>query len=105
MIKVLTALIGAAVLEVAGDALIRRGMDSRSWMVAIGAASLVVYGIVVNKGGLDGGLDFGRLMGAYIAVFFVVSQLIALILFRQIPALRTLAGGALIIIGGLTIIG
>jgi len=101
----LAALIGAAVLEVAGDALIRRGMESRSWMLAAGAASLVVYGMVVNKGGLDGGLDFGRLMGIYIAVFFVVSQIMALIFFRQVPALRTLAGGALIIIGGFTITG
>ncbi len=100
MIRTLVVLIGAAVLEVAGDALMRRGMETRSWMVAAGALSLVVYGVIVNKGGLD----FGRLMGAYIAVFFVVSQIIAMIFYRQLPAVRTIAGGALIIVGGLTII-
>ena len=74
-------------------------------MIAVGALSLVVYGLIVNKGGLTFGLDFGRLMGAYIAVFFVVSQIIAMILYRRLPALRTIAGGALIIVGGFTIIG
>jgi small multidrug resistance family-3 protein len=98
-------LIGAAILEVGGDALIRRGMETRSWMIAAGALSLVVYGVAVNRGGFDGGVDFGRLMGVYIAVFFVVSQIIAMIYSRELPALRTIAGGALIIAGGYTIIG
>ena len=98
-------LIGAAILEVGGDALIRRGMEARSWMIAAGALTLVVYGVIVNKGGFAGGLDFGRLMGAYIAVFFVVSQIIAMIFYRELPEMRTIAGGALIIAGGYTIIG
>lgn len=105
MIRALAVLIVAAVLEVGGDALIRRGIEARSWMAAVGALSLFVYGVIVNKGGFVGGLDFGRLMGAYIAVFFVVSQIVAMIFYRQIPALRTIAGGVLIIVGGLTIIG
>jgi small multidrug resistance family-3 protein len=104
LIKALAVLIGAAVLEVAGDALMRRGMEARSWMVGAGALSLVVYGVIVNKGGFAGGLDFGRLMGVYIAVFFVVSQIITMIVFRELPALRTVAGGALIIAGGFTIV-
>lgn len=101
MIKPLAVLIGAAVLEVGGDALMRKGIEARSWMVAVGAACLVIYGIVVNRGGLD----FGRLMGTYIAVFFVVSQIITALVWRQPPALRTITGGALIIIGGLSIAG
>ena len=104
MTKALAVLIAAALLEAGGNALMRRGIESRSWMIAVGALSLVVYGMTVNKGGLDSGLDFGRLMGAYIAVFFVVSQIIAMIFFRQLPALRTITGGALIIVGGFTII-
>lgn len=103
--KALALLIGAALFEVGGDALMRRGLENRSWLLAGGALSLVIYGIVVNEGGFDGDLDFGRLMGAYIAVFFVVSQIIAMIFYRELPALRTLAGGALIIVGGYTIIG
>jgi hypothetical protein len=78
----------------------RRGMEARSWMLAAGALSLVIYGVVVNKRSLD----FGRLMGVYIAVLFVVAQIVTIIFFRQLPAMRTIAGGALIIAGGFTII-
>ncbi len=97
MILTLTILIGAAILEVGGDALIRFGLaGARGWIVA-GAAVLTTYGIVVNQGTLD----FGRLMGVYIAVFFVVSQLIAFAIFHQPPTRATLAGGALVVAGGL----
>jgi drug/metabolite transporter superfamily protein YnfA len=101
MIRTFGVLMVAAVLEIVGDALIRRGMESRAWLFAIGAASLVIYGVVVNKGALD----FGRLMGVYIAVFFVVSQIVTMIIYRELPTPRTLVGGTLIIAGGLTIIG
>jgi small multidrug resistance family-3 protein len=91
----------AAVLEIVGDALVRRGMESRPLMFAVGAASLVIYGVVVNKGALD----FGRLMGVYIAVFFVVSQIVTMLIYQELPTPRTIVGGTLIIAGGLTIIG
>ena len=95
------ALLAAALLEVSGDALTRMGLRDRPvWLVA-GALTLFIYGVVVNQGRLD----FGRLMGVYIAVFFVVSQLITMIVYREVPLMRTLAGGALIVLGGLTIIG
>jgi drug/metabolite transporter superfamily protein YnfA len=94
-------MIGAALLETGGDAMIRHGL-ARQWLfLAAGAASLVIYGILVNQGSLD----FGRLMGCYIAVFFVVSQVIAWLFFHQVPAIRTLFGGALIVAGGLAILG
>jgi drug/metabolite transporter superfamily protein YnfA len=101
LIRTLGVLIVAAVLEIGGDALVRRGMEARAWMFAVGAASLVIYGVVVNKGDLD----FGRLMGVYIAVFFVVSQIVTMIIYRELPAMRTIVGGTLIVAGGLTIIG
>jgi small multidrug resistance family-3 protein len=101
LLRTLAVLMVAAVLEIGGDALVRRGMESRAWMFAAGAASLVIYGVVVNKGGLD----FGRLMGVYIAVFFVVSQIVTMIIYRELPALRTIVGGAFIVVGGFTIIG
>jgi drug/metabolite transporter superfamily protein YnfA len=100
LIRALGVLIGAAVLEVGGDALTRRGMEARSWMLAAGALSLVVYGFVVNQGSLD----FGRLMGVYIAVLFVVSQIITMVFFRELPAIPTIAGGILMIAGGFTIV-
>ena len=100
MIQALIVLIGAALLETGGLALMRQGLQGRSVLLLGGVASLAAYGVLVNQGKLD----FGRLMGCYIAAFFAVSQLIALLLFRQVPALRTLIGGALIITGGLTIL-
>jgi drug/metabolite transporter superfamily protein YnfA len=101
LFRTLGVLIVAAMLEIGGDVLVRLGMESRAWMFAVGAASLVIYGIVVNKGGLD----FGRLIGVYIAVLFVVSQIVTMIIYRELPALRTIVGGTLIVAGGLTIIG
>lgn len=98
--RALITLVLAAALEVGGDALVRIGLGGRSYAVAAGAVTLLAYGVLVNKSGLD----FNRLMGVYIAVFFVVSQLISFILFRQIPDDRLLLGGGFIVTGGLLIL-
>ena len=47
-----------------------------------------------------GTLDFGRLMGVYIVMFFIVSQIIAVAVFHQSAMRGTLIGGALIVAGG-----
>jgi len=70
-------------------------VGARGWIIA-GGASLIFYGLVVNQG-LP---DFRRLMGAYFAVFFVVSQTMAAALFNELPRPETLAGWALIVAGG-----
>jgi small multidrug resistance family-3 protein len=93
------ALLAAALLEVGGDALIRMGLRERWIFLGAGALALFVYGVMVNQGRLD----FGRLMGVYIAVFFLVSQLVAFAFFRDLPDFKTIAGGLLIIIGGAVI--
>jgi small multidrug resistance family-3 protein len=100
ILKTLAILILAAALEVGGDALVRIGLRGPAfWMVA-GGLALFAYGVLVNLGGLD----FNRLMGIYIAVFFVVSQVISLILFKQVPDDRILLGGGFIVTGGLLIL-
>ncbi|HTW88766.1 MAG TPA: hypothetical protein VMD75_12255 [Candidatus Binataceae bacterium] len=100
MLRGVVIMIGAALLETTGIAMIRDGL-ARQWLfLAAGAVTLVIYGILVNQGSLD----YGRLMGCYIAIFFVVSQVIALLFFQEVPAARTLVGGALIVAGGLTIL-
>ncbi len=99
LIRTAIALLTAAFLEMAGDALTRMGLRERPIFLAAGALTLFVYGVVVNQGRLD----FGRLMGVYVAVLFVVSQVVAFAFFRDIPDLKTVAGGALIIIGGAVI--
>jgi drug/metabolite transporter superfamily protein YnfA len=94
----LLSLATAAALESGGDAAIRKGLDDRaSRYLALGACVLALYGFVVNFNRL---LDFSALMGGYIAVFFVVSQLIAVFALGDRPAPTTLLGGALIVIGG-----
>jgi small multidrug resistance family-3 protein len=97
VIFTMTVLVGAAMLEVGGDALMRLGLHQSPVWLAAAVLVLGAYGFTVNQGALD----FGRLMGAYIAVFFVVSQVIALTAFHNPPGLRTLAGGALIVAGGI----
>ena len=68
--------------------------------MVLGAVALVAYGFLVNA---NRSIDFGRLMGVYIAVFFVVSQIINAVLVRERPEPAVLLGGALIVAGGLVI--
>jgi small multidrug resistance family-3 protein len=97
--KILAILIMAAALEVGGDALVRIGLGGRTYLIAAGAITLLAYGILVNKSGLD----FNRLMGVYIVIFFLVSQAISFVVFKQIPDDRLLLGGGFIVTGGLVI--
>lgn len=90
----------AAVLEVGGDALVRWGLKGGRWYgMALGAVVLFAYGLSVNLPKWD----FGRLMGVYIAVFFVVAQATAVVFFHERLQLPTIVGGALIIAGGILI--
>lgn len=100
ILKALIILIIASALEVGGDALIRLGLGGATYAMAAGALTLFAYGLVVNRSGLD----FNRLMGVYIAIFFLVSQVISFILFKQIPDDRILLGGGFIVTGGLLIL-
>jgi drug/metabolite transporter superfamily protein YnfA len=99
ILQVFIILVLAAALEVGGDALVRMGLEGTAYYLIAGGLTLFVYGIVVNKSDLD----FNRLMGVYIAVFFVVSQIISFVLFKQIPDSKILLGGSFIVGGGLII--
>lgn len=88
--------LGAAVLEVLGDALIRKGLrGSGIALVAAGAVVLGSYGVVVNL--LD--VDFSRLLGAYVGVFAVVSVLIGRYLFQDAVPATTWVGLTVILAG------
>ncbi len=100
ILKTLAILILAAALEVGGDALVRIGLRGPAYWMAAGGVVLFAYGVLVNLSGLD----FNRLMGIYIAVFFVVSQVISFLFFKQIPDDRILLGGGFIVTGGLLIL-
>lgn len=95
----LAYLVLAAFLEVGGDAAMRRGLAKHWVWLLVGAAALVTYGLVVNLPRWD----FNKLMGVYIAVFFVVGQIIAYVAFGNKSNLWVFAGGSLIVIGGLIV--
>ena len=97
-------LIAAALLEAGGDALLRKALlqsagIARIVLFAVGAAVLIGYGTVVNLAPLE----FGQLIGFYIATLFVMWQLINFFLFGALPTLPILTGGALIVTGGLIV--
>jgi hypothetical protein len=101
---ILALLTFAAVLEAGGDALVRAGLHapalvSRIGFMAVGAVVLFTYGVSVNLPPWD----FGRLLGVYVALFFVVAQLINLFAFGMKPGLPIYLGGLLIVSGGLLI--
>ena len=100
MAVTIVVLILSAALEAGGDALIRVGLTGRITLFVAGGVCLVAYRVIVNQGKVD----FGRLMGAYIGVLFIVSQAIAIIFFHQYPRPKTIVGGAAIIAGAIAIL-
>jgi hypothetical protein len=103
-VGVLFVLVVAAFLEAYGDscfqsALYRFSGLSRAFAFLGGAVSLVAYGLVVNAPRWE----FGKLLGVYVVLFFLLAQVIARVRFGQEPTLPILAGGALIVSGGLVI--
>jgi small multidrug resistance family-3 protein len=92
--------VSAAVLEVAGDALIRKGMrGSGAALIAVGFAVLGSYGVVVNLLAID----FSRLLGAYVGVFAVVSVVMGRLVFQDAVPASTWIGLAVILGGSLII--
>ncbi|MDR3746261.1 MAG: hypothetical protein P4K80_09045 [Acidobacteriaceae bacterium] len=94
----------AAYLEVSGDACFQSGLyhstGATRWIwFAGGAAVLASYGFFVNIPQWD----FGKLLGVYVALFFVLAQVVAKLRFQQSPTPPILVGGALIVAGGLVI--
>jgi small multidrug resistance family-3 protein len=94
----------AAFLEVYGDscfqsALYRTSGMSRALAFAGGALSLAAYGLLVNAPRWE----FGKLLGVYVVLFFLLAQIVARVKFGQSPTLPILIGGALILAGGVII--
>lgn len=84
-------------MQVGGDALIRGGRRARgTGLVLAGPAVLPAYGFTVNLTRLD----FGRLMGLYIAVFVVVPRAVAVPAFKERRPVPVLVGGTLVVAGG-----
>jgi hypothetical protein len=94
----------AAFLEAWGDSFFQVGFYRSSGLdrvlaLVAGAVVLSAYGSVVNVPRWD----FGKLLGAYVVLFFLMAQLLNRIRFHQSPTPPIYAGGALIVAGGLIV--
>jgi hypothetical protein len=94
----------AAFLEAFGDSLFQSAMYRSEGMARVvffvsGAVVLALYGFTVNSPPWD----FGKLLGIYVVLFFLVAQVLAKVRFHQSPTMPIYVGGALITTGGIII--
>ncbi|UAY52838.1 hypothetical protein [Ferruginibacter albus] len=97
-------LIIATSLEVSGDAIIRKCIYEHTGVARIvfalsGMVLLFGYGFFLNLSPVE----FGRIVGLYIATLFIVWQVISYLTFKSIPSLPVIVGGTLIVVGGLIV--
>jgi drug/metabolite transporter (DMT)-like permease len=92
--------VGAACLEMTGDAVLRRGLRGSGlpWILS-GCAVLAGYGLLVNSVRWD----FSRLIGVYVAFFALASVLCGRFVLREYVPPSTWLGLGVISIGGLII--
>jgi drug/metabolite transporter superfamily protein YnfA len=92
--------LGAALLEVGGDAVIRKGLrGSGLAVIVLGGVILACYGVLVNMVSWD----FSKLLGVYVAAFAVVSVCCGKFVFGEDVPYSTWIGLAIIVAGGLVI--
>ena len=94
----------AAFLEAWGDSFFQAGFyrnsgAGRIGALVAGAVVLAAYGSVVNVPRWD----FGKLLGAYVVLFFIMAQVLNKVRFGQSPSTPIYAGGALIVAGGMVV--
>lgn len=100
----LVFLIIATTFEVCGDAVVRIALHNhvgvaRIVLMLTGAVLLLGYGSFLNLAPLE----FGQVVGLYIATLFIVWQIVNFAFFRSLPTMPILVGGALIVTGGMLI--
>jgi drug/metabolite transporter superfamily protein YnfA len=92
--------LAAALLEVGGDAVVRKGLRGGGLtLVALGGVLLATYGLVVNLVPWD----FSKLLGVYVAIFAAVSVLVGRFAFHEAVPWSTWVGVAVIMVGGLIV--
>ena len=104
VLSALAFLLVATTLEVSGEALVRIALYGqtgamRFTLMLAGALLLFGYGCGLNLAPVE----FGQVVGLYIATLFVVWQVITFVSFRTAPTLPVLVGGSLIVTGGLIV--
>jgi small multidrug resistance family-3 protein len=103
-LKIFLFLIVATALETFGDAIVRIGIGQTAWLprsglFLAGALLLFGYGVSLNLAPIE----FNRVVGLYVAILFIMWQVVNLIVFRSPPGMPILLGGALIVAGGLVV--
>ena len=103
-VRIFLFLVLATSLETFGDAIVRIGIGQTAWLprsaLFLGGAILLFgYGLSLNLAPIE----FNRVVGLYIATLFIVWQIVNLIVFRTLPDMPILFGGALIVGGGLIV--
>jgi len=103
-IRIFLFLLLATSLETFGDAIVRIGIGQTAWLprsalFLAGAILLFGYGLSLNLAPVE----FNRVVGLYVAILFIVWQVVNLIVFGTLPDMPILVGGALIVVGGLIV--
>ncbi len=103
--KIFLFVLAATIFEAAGDALLRVAIHSHAWPIRIGyfvtgAVLLTMYGTSLNVAPVE----FGKVVGLYVALLYIVFQVTNYIAFKAKPTLPVLLGGVLIVAGGLLVI-
>ena len=68
-------------------------------MMIAGAALVFGYGFALNLAPIE----FGKVVGLYIATLFIVWQIVTYFTFHTRPSLPMMVGGSLVVLGGLII--
>src|SRR5579859_7514031 len=92
--------VAAAILEVSGDVVVRRGLRAHSaaWIL-LGCAALGCYALLVNSVNWD----FSKLLGVYVGFFALVSILFGKFVLGETIPTSTWLGLVLIMVGGMVI--
>ena len=103
-VQIILLLIVATTLEVIGDALVRKCIYEYTGLyrivaAVIGAALLFGYGLALNLAPVE----FGKVVGQYIATLFVTWQVISYFSTGVMPSMSVVVGGLLIVTGGLVV--
>ena len=92
--------IAAAILEVGGDAVVRKGLRGSGLItIMLGFIMLGCYGVVVNMVKWD----FSKLLGVYVAIFALISILFGRFVFKENIPTATWIGLSVIMCGGMIV--
>jgi drug/metabolite transporter (DMT)-like permease len=102
--KVFLFVLAATIFEASGDAVVRLSLHNNSLagrvlLFLLGSVLLALYGTSLNLAPVD----FAEVTGLYIATLVVSFQFANYLFFHTAPTPAVLAGGCLIVAGGLVI--